>query len=299
MSSASRRDFLKGSLVLGATALAGRFPVSTLAAAPTKANIKFGLVTYTWGQDLDLPTLLDYLAKAKMLGVELRTGHKHGVEPSLSPQERADVKKRFADSPVAFIGMGSAQDYHDPDPKKVAESIERTKAFIKLSHDLGGSGVKVRPNALPKGVPVEKTCEQIGKALNVVGAFAADHGQQIRLEIHGGCAHIPVIKQIIDVANHPNVALCWNSNVSDLQDGGLQHNFDLVRSRLGYTTHVRQLDSTDYPFQKLLGMFVKSGYNGWWLLEAGGKKPPADRVAALTKQRMMFDEWYTKAQAGG
>ena len=157
----------------------------------------------------------------------------------------------------------------------------------------------MRPNALPKGVPVEKTCEQIGKALNVVGAFGAGYGQQIRLEIHGGCAHIPVIKQIIDVANHPNVALCWNSNVSDLQDGGLQHNFDLVRSRLGYTTHVRQLDSADYPFQKLLEMFVESGYNGWWLLEAGGKKPPADRVAALTRQRMMFDDWYAKAQAGG
>ncbi len=295
---ASRRDFLKGSLVLGGAVLAGQALESTLAAAEAKADIKFGLVTYTWGQDLDLPTLLDDLTKAKMLGVELRTGHKHGVEPSLSPQERAEVKKRFAESPVTFVGMGSAQDFHDPDPRKVADSIERTKAFIKLSHDLGGSGVKVRPNALPRGVPVEKTCEQIGKALNVVGAFGADYGQQIRLEIHGGCAHIPIVKQIIDVATHPNVGLCWNSNVSDLQDGGLEHNFNLLRSRLGRTTHVRQLDSKDYPFQTLLGLFVKSGYNGWWLLEAGGKKPPTDRVAALTQQRIMFDGWYTKFQAG-
>ena len=100
------------------------------------------------------------------------------------------------------------------------------------------------------------------------------------------------------MATHPNVGLCWNSNVSDLQDGGLEHNFNLLRSRLGRTTHVRQLDSKDYPFQTLLGLFVKSGYNGWWLLEAGGKKPPTDRVAALTQQRIMFDGWYTKFQAG-
>ena len=70
--------------------------------------------------------------------------------------------------------------------------------------------MKVRPNALPKDVPEEKTIEQIGKSLNLLGAFAADFGQQIRLEIHGGCARIPIVKRIIDVADHPNVGLCWN-----------------------------------------------------------------------------------------
>ena len=36
------------------------------------------------------------------------------------------------------------------------------------------------------------------------------------------------------------------------------------------------------------------------LVAAGGRrqKPPADCVAALTRQRMMFDDWYAKAHAG-
>ena len=34
------------------------------------------------------------------------------------------------------------------------KNIEETKAFIRLCHDVGGSGVKVRPNGLPAGVPV-------------------------------------------------------------------------------------------------------------------------------------------------
>jgi hypothetical protein len=35
-----------------------------------------------------------------MLGVKLDTGHKQGVWP----QERAEVKKRFAEGPLTFVG---------------------------------------------------------------------------------------------------------------------------------------------------------------------------------------------------
>ena len=44
--------------------------------------MRFGLVTYLWGKDMDLPTLLDVCEKSGVLGVELRTQHAHGVEPN-------------------------------------------------------------------------------------------------------------------------------------------------------------------------------------------------------------------------
>jgi len=46
--------------------------------------MRLGLVTYLWGKDFDLPTLLDVCEKSGALGVEVRTEHAHGVEPSLS-----------------------------------------------------------------------------------------------------------------------------------------------------------------------------------------------------------------------
>lgn len=59
----------------------------------------------------------------------------------------------------------------------------------------------VRPNALSPDVPVEKTLEQIGRALNEVARHAADHGVQIRLEVHGaGTKELPNIRTIMDVA---------------------------------------------------------------------------------------------------
>ena len=90
-------------------------------------------------------------------------------------------------------------------------------------------------------VPHEKTIEQIGKALNELGEYAAGFGQQIRLEVHGQCAELPTIKAIMDVATDENVVVCWNSNKTDLEGDGLERNFKLVRKRFGATLHVREL----------------------------------------------------------
>lgn len=294
MTGFSRRGFLKHTVWLGAGALAAHHLSSSAALAAQDASIRFGMVTYQWGRDWDLSTLLRNLETTKVLGVELRTTHAHKVEPNLTAEQRKEVRKRFEDSPVTLVGIGSAEDFHRPDPEVLKKSIEATKAFIKLSHDVGGSGVKVRPNDLPKNVPVEKTIEQIGKALNEVGAFGADYGQQIRLEVHGGCARLPIIKQIMDVATHPNVGVCWNSNNSDQEAPGLEHNFNLVKARLAGSCHMRQLDTPGYAWQELITLFVKANYKGWLLLEAGGKDP-ADRVQALAHQKALFDQMLAKA----
>jgi len=297
VSDRSRREFLKRSICLGGALLsAGRLSGAFAQTADKRgSSMAFGLVTYLWGADWDLPTLIGSLEKSKVLGVELRTTHAHGVEPSLTPQQRKEVKKRFQDSPATLVGLGSNERFDDPDPERLKAAIEATKAFVKTSHDVGSSGVKVKPNSFHKNVPHEKTIEQIGKSLNVVGAFAADYGQQIRLETHGQCAPPPIIKQIMDIADHRNVAVCWNSNAPDLAGRGLEYNFNLLKDRLGATVHVRTLQTPSYPFQELIGLLVRMDYAGWLLLEAGGK--PKDPVKALAEQGELFKKMVAKAQA--
>lgn len=293
----SRRDLMKRATALGAAAVMLRDGEARSAAAPDHPPaIGFGLVTYQWGRDWDVPTLVENCTVAKTRGVELRTTHAHGVEPSLDAEQRHAVRRRFEDSPVRLVGLGTVQDFHTPDPNALEQSIDLTRAFIKLGHDVGGSGVKVRPNDLPKEVAPEKTIEQIGRSLNTLAAFGADYGQQFRLEVHGGCAKLPVIQKIMEVATHPNVGVCWNCNETDLDAPGLEANFDLVKHRLGATTHVHPFHASKYPYQQLLDLYVKAGYTGWWLLEADGKDP-ADRVKALAEQKALFDQMLAEATA--
>jgi len=295
----TRRDFLKQSMYFGASLTAVGPLGKVLAASPARSDsrMKFGLVTYLWGQDWDLPTLIANCEKTGVLGVELRTEHAHGVESNLSAQQRREVKKRFADSSVTLLGPGTNFAFHHTDASRLRRDIEGAKQYVKLSHDVGGSGVKVKPNDLPRSVPREKTIEQIGKSLNELGRFGADYGQAIRLEVHGACAPLPIIKAIMDVADHPNVGVCWNSNSQDLEGQGLEYNFNLVKDRFGDTVHVRELNIGSYPYQELMNLFVAMDYAGWILLEARTK--PEDRVKALAEQRHVFEDMLAKAQMSG
>lgn len=299
MTSLPRREFMVQSAALAAAAALpwAATPANANQAATTndQSSLAFGLVTYMWGADWDLPTLLSNCAKTGLYGVELRTTHAHGVEPTLNEQQREEVRKRFADSRITMVGIGSNERFDHVDPAAVEKAIEATKAFIRLSHDVGGSGVKVKPDTFHKEVPREKTIEQIGKALNELGEYGEGFGQQIRLEVHGQCAELPTIKAIMDIATHRNVGVCWNSNPQDLQGDGLAHNFGLVAKRFGETVHVHELNDEKYPYLELFKLLVKSGFSGWVLLEAGSK--PEDRIAALAEQNKFFTELVAKAKA--
>ncbi len=256
------------------------------AALDVRSRMAFGLVTYQWGNDWDLDTLVRNCEAAKIFGVELRTTHAHGVEPELEKAQRRDVQRRFSDSPVELVGLGSDERFDNPDPTVLKKAIAKVKEFIRLSHDVGGTGVKVKPDRFHEGVPREQTIEQIGRALNEVAAYGAGYGQQVRLEVHGRCAELPTIEAIMEVADHKNAAICWNSNPQDLAGDGLVHNFNLVRHRFGRTCHVHPLDDPNYPYRQLFELLVSSKYDGWVLLESGQK--PADRVTALASQAKLF-----------
>ena len=251
-------------------------------------RMRYGLVTYLWGQDWDLPTLIAKCEETGLLGVELRTTHAHGVEPSLDATARREVKQRFADSPVTCLGPGSNERYDNPDPAVVRTAIEATKGFLKLSHDIGSTGVKVKPDRFYDDVPREKTIAQIAASLNELGNFGADLGQQVRLEVHGQCAELPTIKAIMEQVESPAVRICWNSNPIDLTGDGLEANFQLVREYFGDTVHIHELDKDNYPWRTLFELLAESDYTGWLLLEAGNV--PEDRVPALIRQRELFDD---------
>ncbi len=185
--------------------------------------MRLGLVTYNVAKDWDVATIIEKCAATGFEGVELRTTHAHGVEVTLGEKERKAVRRQFEDSPVALVGLGSAFEYHAVEPEAVRQNIEGTKATVKLAHDLGAPGVKVRPNGFQDeaGIPREQTLEQIGLALRECGVYARDYGVEIRLEVHGPeTCKVPYIARIMEVADHDNVFVCWNSPATDLDVPG-------------------------------------------------------------------------------
>src|SRR5712691_8772801 len=111
MRGTKRRKFLKSGLfsTVGLTSLRLGNSSTALAvagfsggaeAAGTQPRFHLGLVTYNLAANWDIETIIRNCEATDFQGVELRTTHKHGVEPMISKSRRAEVKKHFADSRV-------------------------------------------------------------------------------------------------------------------------------------------------------------------------------------------------------
>jgi sugar phosphate isomerase/epimerase len=247
---------------------------------------QLGIVTYNIGREWDLPTILSRLEKLGYAGVELRTGHAHRVEVNLTKDQRDEVRKRFEDSPVELAGLGSAFEYQATDPAVVRRNIDDTKAYVRLAHDVGSPGVKVRPNGIPKGADLEATLRQIGRALHEIGEDAEGFGVEIRVEVHGAITQeLPHFARILQYADHPNVYACWNSNSTDVKNGSVKDTFALVAPKL-HEVHLRDLFEEDYPWRELFALLSARGYQGYTLAEIPESADP-ERVLRYFKALWM------------
>jgi len=86
------------------------------------------------------------------------------------------------------------------------------------------------------------------------------------------------------VADHPNVGVCWNSNYTDLEGGGFDYNFDLVKRKI-VEVHMRDLSLEDYPWRHLLERLNGIGYGGYCLAEIPGSSDP---VRVMQYYRSLF-----------
>ena len=258
------------------------------------ADFQLGTITYNILKDWDLDRILKRLEALKYPGVELRTTHKHGVEVSLNADQRRDVRKRFEDSPVDLAGMGSAFEYHSDDPAEVRRNIDGTKEYVRLAHDVGSPGVKVRPNGVPKGEIPDVAFRRIGAALREVGEDANDYGVEIRVEVHGAVtSDVPNMAKILAYADHPNVYACWNSNSGEVKNGSIAENFALLAGKIR-EVHLRDLTDDTYPWVELFALLRKDGYSGYTLAEIP-ESPDPERV--LTYFRSLWIAYQNAAVA--
>ena len=78
----------------------------------------------------------------------------------------------------------------------------------------------------------------------------------------------------MDVANHDNVFVCWNSNDSDrLEDGTIKKHVDLVLHKI-HSVHMRDLYQKDYPFHELFTALLSVEYKGYCQAEIQGSSDP-------------------------
>jgi sugar phosphate isomerase/epimerase len=282
-----RRSFLTA-----AGAAAGYAGEPRAAAGRIEPGFQLGCVTYNLLRNMELEKLIQVLEAAGIGAVELRTGHRHGVEPSLRPAGRAQVRERFQRSPVRLLSYGTDCEFQSKDSSERKRQVDRARSFVDLARDTGALGVKVRPNGLPEGVPYATTLRNIAGGLREVGDYGASMGIEVWLEVHGPRTSEPEIAgEILALASHKNVGACWNSNPSDVKDGSVKRSLDLLRPYLR-NVHINELYSS-YPWSELFRLLLESGYRRYTLAEVP-ESPEPERFLRYYKALWRQMAWDTK-----
>jgi sugar phosphate isomerase/epimerase len=249
--------------------------------------LHLGAVTYNLLKDWDLETILGKLEEAGFEAVELRTGHKHGVEPTLDSAQRQQIVARFQRSKVRLLSYGSTCEFESPDAAVRRKQVEIGKQWVDLAHDTGAWGVKVRPNGLPRGVPLETTIENIAASLRELGDYGQGHGVEIWMEVHGQTTqNPPVSAAIMKSTKHENVGVCWNSNPTDVVNGSVKPSFELLKPWIR-NAHINDL-SNAYPWRELFTLLRDSGYERYTLAEVDPESKEPERF--LQYYRALWSE---------
>ncbi len=261
----SRRGFIGGGAALAAGA-----PV----AAEAGPRFHLAATTYNVLMDWELDRIIQTLPGLGFEAVELRTTHKHGVEPSLGRQERLAVRKKFEASKLRLLSYGTVCEFHAVDSAVRRKNVDIAKEWVLLAQDTGAMAIRVRPNGLPGEVPVETTIRNIAGCLSELGDFGAGRGIEIWMEVHGPQTQNPPISAaIMRATNHQNVGACWNSNPPDVVNGSVKPSFDLLGPYIK-NVHINELADERYPWRELFTLLRQAGYGRYTLCEAQASKEP-------------------------
>jgi len=263
----SRRELLIGSGAALTAPWLADMTAGRLSAA-SGPGFHLGCVTHTLFEKHDLESIITILEECGYEGVELRTtegspaGQRHGVEPSLSQAERARVRKRFEKSKLKLVNLGSPAEFQSSDAAERKRQVARGKVFVDLAHDLGATGIKVRPYGWGTEPDHQVTTRRIGECLKELGEYSAPKKVDILLEIHNE-GH-KEDKQMMEIAGVKSVGFIWNCDPADVVNGSVKQCFDMLGPWVR-TVHTKYREG--YPFRELYTLLHNAKFTGYTLYE--------------------------------
>lgn len=232
--------------------------------------MKLSIDTYVICGNMELGKLIDVAKSNSYAGIEFRaeSGQKHGVEPETSKVQRREIKRKMADAGMATSCISTSVRYESPDRTERAKNIERAKQFVELAADIDCGRIRTFGNDFPKGVEKKEVIKYVGESLREAAEFSADYNVDVLLEMHGDFYYWEYCLNAVKIADHPNVAINYNSDNRDLVDGSVAQTY---RHVAGYLRHVHMHDLADltFPYKELFQLLKDGGYDGYMSLELG------------------------------
>ncbi len=209
--------------------------------------------------------------------------HKHGVELDTTKKQRKEIKSSFEDTGIVCACIATSRQYSMADAAKREESIELTKRYVDLAHDVDCRHLRVFGGPTPEGADFADVKKYVAESLRVCAEHAEKAEVYLCFETHDSYCHSADALEVIKLADHPNAAINWDImhpfRVGDTIAGA----FENVKS------HVRHCHVHDGTRP------ADGGPNGWELAPMGDGHIPHDEafklLATINYKGALSGEW--------
>jgi L-ribulose-5-phosphate 3-epimerase len=160
------------------------------------------------------------------------------------------------------------------------------RGWVDVANKLGASHIRVFGGNVPKTSSEEEAAGWVTEMLKTASEYAGSKGVILGLENHGGVtAKAPTVVGIVKAVNSPWVGINLDTGNFD------RHAYKQIEMCLPYAVNAQfktkirdeagQQVPSDWP--KLVGMFAKAGYRGYFALEYEDNEDARAAVPRLTR----------------
>ncbi|MEA3366001.1 MAG: sugar phosphate isomerase/epimerase family protein, partial [Candidatus Hydrogenedentes bacterium] len=234
-----------------------------------------------WGLNEVLTAAIKYGYEA----VEPRSeaNHQHGLELETTKKERKQIKASFEDTAIECACIATSRNYAMAQEADRKESIERTKRYIDLAHDLGCEHLRVFGGQTPDELEFEDAKKHVAESLAACAEHAGQAGVYLCLETHDAYSRSADAAEVVKMADHANVAINWDIMHPFRLGESIAESFENVKD------HVRHCHVHDGTAP------VDGGSGGWELAPMGQGDIPHDEafdlLAGIGYEGALSGEW--------
>lgn len=226
--------------------------------------------------DWNLETVVKRAVEYGYDGVELRVKGKQHVDVDLTPDERKQVRRLFADNKVEVAALGTYAFFNSDKKEELESNRNGLLKCIDLAVDLGAPFIRSfigDPKGLPEEQVIRNTVDYLGQVVQV----AESKGITILLENHAPWKAIR-IREVLDKVNHRNLASLLDVHNAILSGEDPIGTYQILRDKVKFI-HVKDAIEKNgehklcltgegsIPLAELVGLLKKDGYQGYLSFE--------------------------------
>lgn len=249
--------------------------------------MKISFMTFACPQ-LSLNEVIALAVRHDYQGIEFRcdAGHKHGVEPAATAEQRAAHRRKLADAGIEACCLATSLQFVNK------EAVDQTPALIDLAADMGCPALRVFCGPLPAGLDIENAVPLVAENLRRVVERALYTGVKLWLETHDSISKGVYTGRIVRLVDHPALAINWD-NMHPYRNGeALADTWQAIAPYIQHTHFhdaladpgapvITPFGQGQLPVQAMFNLLRQVGYQGYYSGEWFDTQMGADADASL------------------